>query len=140
MVAAAADIVAALYVPASVTGAVVFCGTPSTWWPSSAIRQAREGSCFACGRRVSVPWDRSSRPQIWRCALAHEIWRVRASLRVQLGCWYRVQETGRGCIGDLSQVDPGPADSAVVAGSGAWAVGSKLGHFVSKVGFALVSG
>ena len=39
----------------------------------------------------------------------------------------RVQETG---MGDLSRVDPGPADSAVAAGSGALAVGSELGSLV----------
>ena len=43
-------------------------------------------------------------------------------------------------MGDLSRVDPGPADSTVVAGSGASAVSSELGRLVSKVGSALVSG
>ena len=48
-----------------------------------------------------------------------------------------VQEAG---MSDLSRADPGPADSAVAAGSGESAVGSELGSLVEKVGCALVSG
>ena len=47
-----------------------------------------------------------------------------------------VQEAG---MSDLSRADPGPADSAVAAGSGESAVGSELGSLVRKVGSALVS-
>ena len=47
-----------------------------------------------------------------------------------------VQEAG---MGGLSRADPGPADSAVAAGSGESAVGSELGSLVRKVGSALVS-
>ena len=49
----------------------------------------------------------------------------------------RVQEAG---MGDLFCVDPGPADSAVAAGLGEWAVGSELESLAEKVGSALVSG
>ena len=49
----------------------------------------------------------------------------------------RVLGTG---MGDLSCVDPGPADSAVAAGSGTSAVCSELGPFVTKVGSTLVFG
>ena len=47
-----------------------------------------------------------------------------------------VQEAG---ISDLSRVNPGPADSAVAAGSGESAAGSELESLVEKVGCALVS-
>ena len=49
----------------------------------------------------------------------------------------RVLGTG---MGDLSCVGPGPADSAVAAGSDVSAVCPELGPLVLKVGSALVSG
>ena len=48
-----------------------------------------------------------------------------------------VQEAG---TSDLSRADPGPAESAVAAGSGESAVGSGLESLVRKVGSELVSG
>ena len=48
-----------------------------------------------------------------------------------------VQEAGGS---DLSRADPGPAESAVAAGSGESAVGSGLESLAKKVGSALVSG
>ena len=48
-----------------------------------------------------------------------------------------VQEAG---TSDLSRADPGPAESAVAAGSGESAVGSGLESLAEKVGSALVSG
>ena len=70
----------------------------------------------------------------YACGLAGEDLSVVASGPLVSG---GVQEAG---MGGVSRADPGPADSAVAAGSDESAVGSELGSLVRKVGSALVSG